>query len=164
MKFTYIFTYILISTGFLCGYERHRPNSISGSPIYFPVKNPGPTHSCVPVHLYWNSLVFVNVTGRMCPTGHRYIYQWKTCYRPPLFVCGNFIIQHLQEMYTNFYCSTYRYDDVCMTSQWRRIWGIRWNKSGGTCWLEIVVWRAVRPKTRTHLGFPLVCRRKTGCT
>ena len=48
MKFTYRFTYILISTGFLCGYERHRPNSISGSRIYFPVKNPRPTHSCVP--------------------------------------------------------------------------------------------------------------------
>ena len=25
MEFTYKFTYILISTGFLCGYERHRP-------------------------------------------------------------------------------------------------------------------------------------------
>ena len=40
----------IIGTGFLYGCERHRPNSISGSPIYFLVKNPSPTHSCVPVN------------------------------------------------------------------------------------------------------------------
>ena len=50
MEFPYKFTYIIIGTGFLYGCERHRPNSISGSPIYFLVKNPSPTHSCVPVN------------------------------------------------------------------------------------------------------------------
>ena len=56
MKFTYRFTYILISTGFLCGYERHRPNSISGSPIYFPVKTlvpPTPVSQCISIEIHW---------------------------------------------------------------------------------------------------------------
>ena len=61
--------------------------------------------------------VFVNVTGRIPQLDHRSISQYKTSIPP----CVCRIVQHLQEMYTSLYCSTDRYDDVCMASQWRRI-------------------------------------------
>ena len=65
-----------------CVCECHRPNSRSGSAIYFPVKKPKLAHSCGPLYSDW--------------TTPQKMY-----------------------MYTNFYCSSYPYDDQCMTSQWR---------------------------------------------
>ena len=91
-----------ICTEIHCVCQCHRPNSISGSPVYLPVKNPNPP---IPVFLYVLWCIRVYTVVRICMT-----------------------------MYVR------RANDALILIRLK----IHWNKSGGTCSLELLVWFAVR--------------------